>query len=348
MHSLSTPRTSRRPARGRSIAGSVLALSLLASACSGTPDTPSPRPSSSPTVDPARFDDYVALGDSYTAGPLIPRIRLDPLGCLRSTADYPAFLAAYVGATRYTDMSCSGARIADLTRPQKTFTGNNPAQADALDEDTDLVTIGIGGNDRSLFGDLIEACAALRDSDSNGSPCRDRYTVDGVDTKSRDAAAVRRPLTRALRLVHRRAPNAMVVVVGYPRLLPGTGTCPDVPFATGDYRWGDAVEQALDASLRSAAAAAGARYVDAYAGSLDHDACAGADAWVNGNEIRPLRAYPFHPFAAGMRGVAALVYAALTGDAAPDRRPMDSGAATLTPKAQRDLVERVQRYGATS
>jgi hypothetical protein len=34
--------------------------------------------------------DYVALGDSYTAGPLIPVVREDAPGCFRSTSNYPA------------------------------------------------------------------------------------------------------------------------------------------------------------------------------------------------------------------------------------------------------------------
>ena len=36
---------------------------------------------------------YVALGDSYSAGPLVPTPRRDPDGCLRSTNNYPAYLA---------------------------------------------------------------------------------------------------------------------------------------------------------------------------------------------------------------------------------------------------------------
>src|SRR5207245_819479 len=37
---------------------------------------------------------YVALGDSYTAGPLIPEQLPDPMGCFRSDHNYPHLVAA--------------------------------------------------------------------------------------------------------------------------------------------------------------------------------------------------------------------------------------------------------------
>jgi hypothetical protein len=41
-----------------------------------------------------RLQSYVALGDSYTAGPLIPVQETTPLGCLRSDHNYPHLVAA--------------------------------------------------------------------------------------------------------------------------------------------------------------------------------------------------------------------------------------------------------------
>src|SRR3954469_3865632 len=60
---------------------------------------------------------YVALGDSYTAGPLIPNQSLDPLGCLRSDANYPHRVAPAVGMS-LVDVSCSGAETGDMTAAQ--------------------------------------------------------------------------------------------------------------------------------------------------------------------------------------------------------------------------------------
>lgn len=80
---------------------------------------------------------YVALGDSYASGPGIPEQRADPIGCQRSTHNYPALLAQALGIRDYTDVSCGGARTDDMTAPQPVRLGPNPAQFDALRPDTD-------------------------------------------------------------------------------------------------------------------------------------------------------------------------------------------------------------------
>jgi hypothetical protein len=83
----------------------------------------------------------VALGDSYASGPGIPVQRVDPVGCQRSTHNYPARLAAALGISDYTDVSCGGARSEDMTAAQPVPQGPNPPQFAALTPDTDLVTI---------------------------------------------------------------------------------------------------------------------------------------------------------------------------------------------------------------
>jgi hypothetical protein len=47
---------------------------------------------------------YVALGDSYTAGPLIANQSLPPLGCLRSDQDYPAEVQRALGFASFADL----------------------------------------------------------------------------------------------------------------------------------------------------------------------------------------------------------------------------------------------------
>src|SRR5918998_3913984 len=49
---------------------------------------------------------YTALGDSYTAGPLIPNQTGDPPGCLRSDRNYPHLVANALKLS-LTDVSCS-------------------------------------------------------------------------------------------------------------------------------------------------------------------------------------------------------------------------------------------------
>src|ERR1700738_2192663 len=70
----------------------------------------------SPTATTSR---YVALGDSFTSGPLIPNQRLDSLGCLRSDHNYPALLAARLKVGTFVDASCSGAQTTDMTAAQQ-------------------------------------------------------------------------------------------------------------------------------------------------------------------------------------------------------------------------------------
>lgn len=286
------------------------------------------RPGESPPAAPEPVD-YVALGDSFSAGPLVPEARSDPAGCFRSTNNYPAYLAGYLEVRSYRDVTCSGAQTRDLRRPQRLpFGATTPAQLDALTAGTDLVTLGIGGNDFGLFGSIVGTCGALRASDPLGAPCRRsflrRVGERRVDTRARAARRVERRVAGVLRAVGRRAPDAEVYVVGYPHLLPERGRCAAVPFAAGDYAWGGRIERLLNDSLRGAAESGGATFVDLHPASREHDACAGEAAWVNGAQTLFGLAAGFHPFQAGMRGMAAAAYAAITGEPAPrdvDARP---------------------------
>ncbi|CAM4095806.1 SGNH/GDSL hydrolase family protein [Kibdelosporangium persicum] len=256
------------------------------------------------------FEKYVALGDSYTAGPGIPSPRLDRLMCLTSTNNYPALLADNLGLRSYTDASCSGAETKHMLKAQPPLPllpfGGNPPQFSFLRTDTDLVTIGIGGNDFDVFSDLTTMCPALQALDPAGSPCRTFYTAGGEDTMKQKVTKTGERVRAVLAGVHERSPDAKVLLVGYPRIAPPTGTCPDVlPFADGDLRWLDEVEQALNSALKSAAEADGnTTFVDMYPASLGHDACAGQDAWIQGKDSDISEAIQYHPFKSGMVGVA--------------------------------------------
>ena len=71
---------------------------------------------------------WVGLGDSFAAGPLIPNQTLSPLGCLRSTQNYARLASAQLGVS-LKDASCSGAETAEMTTPQSTYAGHEPAAA---------------------------------------------------------------------------------------------------------------------------------------------------------------------------------------------------------------------------
>ena len=256
---------------------------------------------------------YVALGDSFTAGPLIPHEVPDPPGCHRSDRNYPRLVAAWLGAP-LRDVSCSGATTADLSGPQTVAGGPNPPQLDAVGADATVVTVGIGGNDIG-FGEIVLGCLAPTPL---GSPCQDRYVGPGGDQVSRRIAEAAPLVDTALAEIRRRAPGARVYVVGYPAILPdqGFGCWPSLPVAYADVPYLRDRQKELNAMLAARAAAGGAGFVDTYAASIGHDACAPPLVrWVE--PVVPLSpAAPVHPNAAGMRATARAVVLALAETAA--------------------------------
>ena len=212
-----------RLSRGALAASSALLLVLVGGCSSGGASsdgpTPSPTPStpaSATTSAAARRagDSYVALGDSFTAGPGIDPQSTDAGLCQRSDDNWPALEARSLDLA-LTDVSCTGATTVDLTA---TVTSG------AVPRDTGLVTVSAGGNDGSLFVALIRACA------TGSSTCR-AYVADelpGVlDRTTSD-------LSDLLASVRGDAPDADVVLVGYPRIMPSTGTCSAVRIPAAD------------------------------------------------------------------------------------------------------------------
>ncbi len=142
---------------------------------------------------------YVALGDSYAAGPLIPNPVL-PLGCLKSSNNYPRLAAPAIGQGAVRDATCSGAKTTHMENPQNVSPdGPNPPQFNRLDANTQVVSLTIGGNDIG-FSEIAQNCITLNPF---GSPCRKRYVVNGVDTVSQRITA-----TAPLRRRARRDPGA--------------------------------------------------------------------------------------------------------------------------------------------
>jgi hypothetical protein len=265
------------------------------------------QPAQSPPV--RHFGRYVALGDSYTAAPFVPKTQLSN-GCLRSSSNYPALVAAALAGTRMVDVSCSGADTASMTAPQTIGGGDQPPQFDALTSGTDLVSVGIGGNDFHLFATMVFTCTKLRSSDPTGAPCRDRFTSDGVDQLAGELRTVSSHVAQVVAGIRQRAPHAEVVVVGYPQIIPAHGTCPRLlPLAAGDYPYARRVNRELAAAVQRGARGADA-YVDVFAHSRGHDICA-AHPWINGRTTDINRALAYHPFAAEQAAVARLVLAAL-------------------------------------
>ncbi len=196
-----------------------------------------------------------------------------------------------------TDVSCSGAQTEDVATAQvieaPTGTSRLPPQIRAVDGDTDLVTLGLGGNDQGLFRRLV-ACARNAGDDCAVGVQDDVETVyDGV------SAVLGQVQDRAAR-------DALVVVVGYPRLAPTDQGCPAFPLPDDALRAVDEALRGLNGALSRAAEEDGALFLDLYGPSRGHDVCSD-DPWINGAETLQGRALAYHPFPVEQEAVAALL-----------------------------------------
>lgn len=247
---------------------------------------------------------YVALGDSFTTAPLVP---VTDVGnrCIRSTANYPALVAKKLGA-RLDDRSCGGARLVHLSTSE--FPGV-PAQLRAVKPDVDLVTIGIGGNDEGVFAQLTGKCPELRSSDPEGAPCQAFMSSSGHDVLLAALESTHHKLATILRQARQQAPQAQVLVIGYPQIVSVDHRCARLPLARGDYAYTAKVNAALNDALRKAAQESGSSYVDVWRASQGHDICS-TDPWVNGSVTDLARAAAYHPFAQEQAAVARLVLTA--------------------------------------
>lgn len=242
---------------------------------------------------------YVALGDSYTAAPGTGLNRGEE--CYQSAINYPRLIALELDLA-LTDASCNGAQLGNLTEVQQP--SGNPPQLDALGEDTDVVTIRLGANDASLYALSVIRCAQLASRDPAGSPCTDQLGEQYLATA---AEQIRTRFDRALAQIADRAPNARIVVVGYPEWAPPTAEqgCEVFRLAEGDYDYTRRANEILVTTLAEAAAAADVDYVDTFAVAEGHHMCAD-DPWIAGLERTP-DAAAVHPFPAEQQAVADLV-----------------------------------------
>ncbi len=247
------------------------------------------------------FHRYVAIGDSFTASGL--DLAREHPGCKRSPSNYPHLVADARPDIALLDVSCGGASTAETLEPQQFQDIVNPPQFTELSERTDLVTVSLGGNDEDVYYHFLYKCVQLRAEDPDGDPCR---TANGGRIE-RAMPQIRGRLAEVLEEVGELAPNARVVMVGYPRILPDRGDCPRrVPVAEGDAGYVRDMMALLVEAQHGAAEDAGAEYVDVWSASEGHDMCS-ADPWVNDWTDGPDGAHEFHPTPAHQRAVADMI-----------------------------------------
>lgn len=233
--------------------------------------------------------EYAALGDSFASGVGTRTYYADSGSCYRSPKAYPVIDAARIGATlRF--KACSGADTADILS----------GQLGTLGSGTDYVTIQVGGNDAG-FSSVITTCA----QPSWASNCN--AAIDQAQAKIRNTLPGR--LDNVYSTVDGLAPNAGVVVVGYPRLFNGEDCNAGTWFSTAEMTRLNATADLLNATIEGRADARSFAFVNpsnAYAG---HAVCDSVE-WVNGlsNPVRE----SYHPNVRGQAGYADLVDDALS------------------------------------
>lgn len=257
---------------------------------------------------------YVSLGDSYTAGPLIPNQVGTPADCARSDSNYPSVSARVLGLD-LRDVSCSSATTEHMENPQGPLPagGTNPPQFGGVTPDADIVTVGIGGNDAGLVGVAIK-CIQLGTTAPTGTACRDFYTAGGVDRVAKKIEEARPKIAAVLQGVHARAPEARVALVGYPAAAPvdGTGCYPAVPASPDDLAYLNELLVRINAMMVEVAAANDTEFVDIYTSSQGHDVCQlPPTRWFEG--VVPTEpAFPVHPNVRGELDAAKNVIAVLS------------------------------------
>lgn len=255
---------------------------------------------------------YVALGDSFSSGEGNPSFDVGTdspdNGCHRSTQAWPRIAGAPIDL----HYACSGAKIRDLYSGRTKASPDNVGQLVRLrrlehelsrhGDHVDVVTVTIGGNDPELnFKPELLACFAptigclQKFQGQRGNLHLTRLTLK---------------LRVALRLIRSAAPQAEVILVGYPRLFPSTQeanvSCSGI--SSEDRIRANTLAVNLDQAYRQVARTAGVTYVSTLDTLDGHELCT-KDSWMFPLDIPTFitDARQGHPLVQWQRTVADLV-----------------------------------------
>lgn len=255
----------------------------------GPPPEERPPWESPDPLERATWGDYVALGDSYSSGEgaFDYGAAGSDEGCHGSAHAY-----SQVIHDRYDfdgDMvfgACTGARLEHLTGDYGDH--GQGAQADLLDEDTSLVTMSLGGNDvdwAALVSHCIQAELARGDDDDCEAD-KDGEVSDRIEGLRDDFEA-------AYEELRERAPNARIVIVGYPRFFPEppegnfsyqTGPVSHTLIDARTQAWINTKARQLNDLMAEVATDSGVEFVDAYDAFDGHELTSG-DPWMWGVDL---------------------------------------------------------------
>jgi lysophospholipase L1-like esterase len=221
--------------------------------------------------------EYVALGDSYASGVGTRSYIDDGSDCSRSEAAHPFLLAEELGAD-LEFAACSGATTGDVLA----------SQLGSLSSGTDLVTITVGGNDTG-WARVVQQCAYPY-------PWTCDAQIAAAEAFIRDQLPAK--LHAVYDAVESAAPNARVVVLGYPRLFNGEQCNVVTRISPAEQSQLNAAADLLGETIGQVAGGHGFDYVDVRDAFEGHAVCDDAE-WVNGLSYPIAESY--HPNTAGQR-----------------------------------------------
>lgn len=221
---------------------------------------------------------YAALGDSYSSGVGAGSYISSSGDCKRSTKAYPYLWATAHSPSTFDFTACSGARTGDVLS----------GQLGPLSSTTGLVSISVGGNDAG-FADVMTTCVTQSDSACISRINTARAYVDSTLPGKLDSV---------YSAIRSKAPNAHVVVLGYPRFYKLGTTCLGLSEAKRK-AINDASDH-LNTAIAKRAANHGFTFGDVRPAFTGHEICSG-DSWLHSvNWLNIGESY--HPKAPGQSG----------------------------------------------
>jgi lysophospholipase L1-like esterase len=220
---------------------------------------------------------YVALGDSYASGVGAGSYIGSSGSCDRSTKAYPQLWANANAPASYVSVACSGATTGSVIS----------SQLSALSASTTLVSITVGGNDVG-FSSVMETCVL-----EFTSSC-----VSAIDAAEAEmTGTLPGSLNAVLADIAADAPNAKIVVLGYPDLYDLSKSSGCIGLSTTDRTDLNAAANELDGVISSAASAHSDTYVPVQRYFAGHEIC-DSTSWLHSVNFLDL-GESYHPTASG-------------------------------------------------
>lgn len=229
---------------------------------------------------------YIALGDSYAAGQGAGLYKNKNDTCFRSENSYSELAVDSNPIKLVTNAACSGKTTQEVVA----------TQLRQLNKTTELVTITAGGNNLG-FGDIVTNCGTAVFDSAFAAACADASATAKAKLDSGQLAGEVASMIESVRAA---APNAKIVVTGYPYLFDPIPAGRTDAMSEFIYRATDLAD-GLNGSIAAAAAAtdpaaARVKFVDVRIAFAGHGIISN-DPWING--AVPDSPDGFHPNAKG-------------------------------------------------